>query len=598
MSIGSYPLLCRGQNAPGSHRHIVARLLSLVLLTLVSLCAPAALAAAKVPVVMLNFEGPGSTSIRKVALSVLRKHVALADRKAFVTGAPSLDSDADYAAGALAAEVNAIVEGRVEKEKGYFIVTVTVRGGDGAVIKEMTTKNRTIARLGNDVRRLLWRELGESIKGAPAPGAPEPAEPEEAATPRGTGNVVVLPFEGPGAEEARGAVVSALEGAGLEVSTAEASDAPARVGRAREANARAVIAGTVSRKGKGLVTALVVYDGQDGKRLGKQTIEGRSQKAMLTNIGKTVWSSVGSWVMQGEVPKAEPEEAADAVGGDVAEDEALAEDEPVEEAPGAVGPRPSPLTLGGYLSALNRNLSYDDLPATSSGALRDYNLPLGAAFELAATWYPAAHFTGGFAANLGLEVAFGQAFGMESHDCRPALDLQGNCTAPAAVADFPTSSRWYSIGARWRIPVGTTEPYVQLAYGGHSFGTTVAAGDEPEFAMPDVSYGFLRLGGGARLPLGPLVVEPRLAYLFVLGLGDFESSDWFPGASGGAIEAMLRVGFPLSEALEVQAAFNYQAYGLSMNVEPGGNADRAAGSASDRYLSGSLGVEYKIPASR
>lgn len=596
MSFGTYSVLLRAQSAPGSRRHVVARLLSLVLLTLVSLSAPAAFAADKVPVVMLNFEGPGAASIRKVALSVLRKQVALADRKAFTAGAPSLDSDSDYAAGALAAAVNAIVEGRVKKEKGYFIVTVTVRGGDGAVIEEMTTKNRTIARLGNDVRRLLWRELGDSIKGAPAPRAPEPAEPEEAATPRGTGNVVVLLFEGPGAEEARSAVVSALEAAGLEASSGEASDATSRVDRAREANARAVIAGTVSRKGKALVTALVVYDGQDGRSLGKETIEGRSQKAMLTNIGKTVWPSVGSWVMQGEVPTPDPAGAADAAPGDVAEEEELAEDEPVDEPAGAVGPRPYPLTLGAYLSALNRNLSYDDLSATNSGALRDYNLPLGLAFDLAATWYPGAHFTSGFAANLGIEVSYGQALGMESHDCRPALDLEGNCTAPAAVADFPTSSRWYSLGARLRIPVGTTEPYVQLGYGGRSFGTSAAAGVEPEYAMPDVSYSFLRVGGGVRLSVGPLVVEPRLAYLFLLGLGDFEAADWFPGASGGAIEAMLRVGFPLSEALEMQASFNYQAYSLSMDGEPG-NVDRAAGSASDRYLSGSLGLEYRFPAS-
>jgi hypothetical protein len=506
-----------------------------------------------------------------------------------------LESDADYAAGALAASVNAIVEGRIEREKGSFVLTVTVRGGDGAVIKEMTTKNRTIARLGNDVRRLLWRELSDSINEAPAPEEPEPPAPE---VPRGTGSVVVLPFEGPGADVARAAAVSALRESGVKVRNGDASDAASRVVVAREAKARAVIAGTVSRKGASRAVALVVYDGQDGQELGEHTIEGATRKDMLTNIGEGAWSGIGAWVMQGEVPKPDTEEAVESGGDEPVEDEDIADEEPEEEDRGPAPPRPYPLTIGGYFRAFNRNLSYDDVPAQSTGGLRDYNMPLGSALELAATWYPAAHFTGGFAANLGLDVAFSQALGMESHDCRPARDAQGNCTAPAAVADFPTSSRWYSVGARFRIPVGTTEPYAQLAYGGHSFSTSVPTGAEPEFEMPDVSYSFLRLGGGVRLPVGPLIVEPRLAYLFLLGLGDFEAADWFPGASGGALEAMLRVGFPLSETFEVQASLNYLAYGLSMTVEPGGNINRAAGSASDQYLSGSLGIEYRIPASK
>jgi hypothetical protein len=547
-------------------------------------------ALAQTPTVVLDFEGPGASRIRQMAIRGLQSHVDLTDRDAFNGAAGSMSSDSDYAAGAAAAGVNAIVEGRVERDGRNFVATISVRGGDGAMITEMQAQNRNANRLGNDVRRQIWRDLGDAIENAPPPQQPEPDEPDEPLDPvsggGGQGAVVVLAFDGPGADTARDAVIESLEAAGLDVSRGDAADASERVEEARENGARALVGGTVSRSGRSLETTVVVYNGGDGESLGEETFEGRNANAMLDEIRGSLWSNVGSMIERGEVPEGDDEG-----GGDDS---------------GPSGPRPYPLIVGAYLRVFNRDFSYNDdlavLRPGSAEGLREYSLPLGPALELEATWYPLAHFMGGFAANIGIDGTFTYAFGIESSECRPNRNAQGLCEGMAGTVQrmeiaFPTSSLSYSIGARVRFPVDIVEPYLQVAFGGHSFRIEALNVTEPKPEVPDVDYSFLRLGGGARFQFGPVIVEPRLAYLLLLGTGQFEEADWFPHSSGGAFEAMLRLGVEIVEFLEVHASFNYQQYGFSMNNEVGDNVDRVAGGALDRYIGGSLGVALKIPGS-
>jgi hypothetical protein len=555
----------------------------LAIASLVWLCASSALA--QTPVVVLDFEGPGASRVRQMAIRGLQSRVDLTDRSSFTDAAGSMSSDSDYANGAAAAGVNAILEGRVERDGRNFVATITVRGGDGAIITEMSVQNRNANRLGADVRRQIWRELGDAIENAPAPQANEPDVPDEPLTPvggGGSGAVVVLAFDGPGADTARDAVAEALEAAGIDVSRGDASDASGRVEEAREAGARALVGGSVSRDGRNLTTTVVVYNGSDGESLGEQSFEGRNASAMLDEIRGGLWSSIGSMVEQGAVPEGD-----DDGGGD--------------DSSGPSGPRPSPLIIGAYLRAFNRDFSYsDDLavvrPSSGAAGLREYSLPLGPALELEGTWYPIAHFSDSFAANFGLDLGFMYAFGIESSECRPRRDAQGNCTAPATEIAFPTSSLGYSFGLRMRIPVDSVEPYIQVAYGAHSFRIEALASD-PKPEVPDVDYGFLRFGGGARMQFGPIILEPRLALLLLLGTGQFEEADWFPRSGGLGFEGMFRVGVEIVEFFEVHASFNYQQFGMSMNNEPGDDINRVAGGALDRYISGSLGVALKIPAS-
>jgi hypothetical protein len=68
----------------------------------------------------------------------------------------------------------------------------------------------------------------------------------------------------------------------------------------------------------------------------------------------------------------------------------------------AFTPRHAPLEAEAGLRLVNRGLAYRDDP---TGSRRPYDLPLGSALALDATYYPGAHFTNDALAHVGLTVA-------------------------------------------------------------------------------------------------------------------------------------------------------------------------------------------------
>jgi hypothetical protein len=559
----------------------------------------AADASAQVRAVVLDFRGPGAARIRTQAVRSLQNQVELVRSADFEDAAGSMSSDDDYAAGAAATGARAILEGTVARAgRRRFSATIVLRGGDGAVIREIEVSGRNANQLGAQVRRQVWRELGDDIEGAPEPASAGPTEvedPEDEGGGGGTatggggagramGTVVVVDFDGPGADRAREVVIEALESAGLEVYAGSGTTADEMVAVAADREARAVIAGSVSRDGRELSTSVTVYNGADGELLGEARFEGRSASAMLDQIRDNAWAELEGSIEEGRAPGGD--------GGDA------------DEPSGPSGPRPSAFSLGIYLRLFNRSFSYnDDLaivrPETAAmgAGLREYSLPLGPAFEVEGTWYPLAHFMGGIPANIGIDGTLVYAFAIESTSCEGPRDGEGNCPE-MSVKTFPTSSVAWSLGGRFRIPFDEHEGYFQLAYGTQSFRIEAIDVMNPAPDVPDVDYGFLRAGLGGRFVLGPVSVEPRFAFLLMLGTGQLEEDAWFPNSGGAGMEAMLRLGVAILPFLELQASFNYQRFGFSLDPADDAALNRVAGGALDQYISGSFGAMFRLPGSR
>lgn len=395
------------------------------------------------------------------------------------------------------------------------------------------------------------------------------------------------------------------------------------------------IEGTIEREKKTLVTNLAVIDAASGKTLGVMSYDAPNIRALAKAVRGELFSDLGELIKSAKAPGKKGAAAAEdkaVAQGESAEDEAQptaasgkkgARGKPVEapvaaaepadepaddaltaasdtadqaeasepvaqtEAPASEpasdnnGPLPSPFVLGVGLAGFTRDFVYNE----DISHLPQYDLGLGPSLAVNVNWYPAAHFSNGAAANIGLDLRGQLAFGLDS-------EVANN-------SSFPTSSSAFGVGVRGRIPLGSTELGAVVGYGQKSFtiGTLDKTPADPSKArphpyVPSTSYSFLRIGADARFALSDK---------FSLGLGlaflpTFKTGveAWFPRATASGIEGEAKVGYAMTSSVELTAAFGLQRFGLAFNSVP---ADVAlhrpvAGGAVDQYLSLTLGVGW------
>ena len=214
-------------------------------------------------------------------------------------------------------------------------------------------------------------------------------------------------------------------------------------------------------------------------------------------------------------------------------------------------------------------------------------------------WYPGAHFTQGWASQLGIvagyEIAVGQNF---------SYDTDGDGVAESPVSE--THDFWYA-GARGRIPIGNVAFGLQVDYGMHR---SILSGDEDAAGLPifpDVTYSQVEIGADFEWRVEQLIVGLHGSYNILLGLGEIgqdvnpapASTPWFPGSQGVAVDFGAYVGWRLSRVFDVLAGVDMRAYGLDFGTIPPGTVDPTdtivAGGATDRYLSAWLGLAIKLP---
>lgn len=404
---------------------------------------------------------------------------------------------------------------------------------------------------------------------------------------------VVLPFEGRYAARLRQEVVSALsEHVDLvpqDTFRAAAGGATGASGYARaagETGVSAIVSGETRRRGRNTETTITLR-GADGDVIQEVSVAHRNPRQLARQLRNGLWNELGNAILDAPRPPSRAEERPTTA----ADQRRSREDAESEEAAGRTGPRPSPFQLFTGLRIFNRNFDYsDDVTATPVGApdgLRVYEMPAASAVELDAVFYPAALWTDGILADIGIEAGFYYALFLNSQECR-----QRNATTQACerTVDFPTSASGLQLGARMRFRFDSHEVYGRLGYQSMTFRIEALDVDNPAPQVPDVGYDMLRIGAGARFVFAPVVLEPRAGILLVVGSGQLSEDVWFPDSSAFAFEAGLRVGLQVLDWLEVVAAFDFSQVGISLNDGPG--------SATDRYISGTLGAQLRVPEDR
>jgi hypothetical protein len=436
--------------------------------------------------------------------------------------------------------------------------------------------------------------------------------------------VVVGEFKGPNGKQVRAAVIDVLEEHDVELvppkkaaatarsSGAELDTESGRVRVAKKLHLRAFIEGHTRPVKRRLQVTVTVFGGGDGMQASEFTTAA-AKASVVRDVRAKLWSAI-SLALSGEAPAPlEPEPAAAArperserpgrpaapvksppvrsasaddelppgvvARSTAADDESesdLAEHAEQEE---ASENRPSALDLGVGARLGSRAFGYKD----SLPGLRPYTLSLGPSIALRARWYPAAHFTAGALAHIGLDLRGEFLVGVSSKN--------------SDGREFSTSSHTIGVGLRVRIPLDKLELGAVGGFGQHSFGFSEASGKiDPD--LPDVTYNFVRAGLDARWQFfGPLALQLAAAYLVGLSQGEIAERAWFPHTTGNGFEAEIGLAYPVSRLIALELSFALQRYFLSLNPDPKDpgvvGTGRVAGGALDQYLSTRLGIVFR-----
>jgi TolB-like protein len=562
---------------------LACRLACVLVALVVVLTARAASAQNPRQVVVGDFEGERAEVVRDALLQGLAGHdeirlVSLSHTRKL---AQRLDADLGDAVGvkkvASSLGLAAFVDGKIESGK-QWTATIRVRAGiDGEVSESVRFSARSDKALIAKLRKTAWKQLAPALKDA------------EASKAGGGGHqIVVGSFSGPKAAAVRGTVVKSLKkGKGISVvadkkvketgiTLEKKSSDEDYAGVAAATGANALLEGTVATRGRAVAVEIAVRSGADGKIVDRITFEPGAMRAVQQAIEKTLVSELAQPLTKTAGPSAPEEEVPAATAADLEEtderDDEDGDDQP-KRGPGEPSEKPSPLEIGGGIRAMSRNFRYtDDL----FDSLRSYKLGVAPAAFVWVRWYPIAHVQGGPLAHLGLTGGYEQGFALASR-------------APDGT-ELGTSTREWWLGLRYRIPVDRHELGVVVAYGKHSF----EIDDDPNDPfVPDVDYGWVRLGFDGRVRVSRVVLGAQLGYRHLTDTGELGGATWFPNLSGGALDAGLLAGYEIVDGVDLLAGFDFRRYFFSMNSEPGDA--RVAGGALDEYIAGWGGLAFRLP---
>lgn len=448
--------------------------------------------------------------------------------------------------------------------------------------------------------------------------------------------VAVLPVEGPQGDKATREILKAVRknaelvpdadwaasAKKLFATSRSASDLSAVAG---DLGVQVVITGKVKKTDDGWELSVGVRHGPTGKSAVKlkYPLKGpRVDAVTLRRLGEEVvpaLDTAASGPPGSETPDS-PEKPIDAT------DTMDQPTEPVEESPleGAAPQKPQRVERPSWAPFIEgaasfvfggRNFGFDEANSPSFKA----TIAPGLFFD--ATLYPLAFMASktdgakNAISGLGIGGNYGQAFWADSVPCYPTS--MGTC-APTTDR-FSTGEYRYEVGLRWKWNVArksenAPELLAQLQYGNHSFFIQKRAylKDIPfnskdmmpaprDIGPPDVSYGYLSVGLGARLPFAKrFAAQLNFNWHILLDTGSIQQpNEWGPG---GAFGFKLAGHF---DVLLVKGAFvritGYaEYYGMSFNPPMPNERNlmppcpcRTTGGASDMYYGGMFGVGYR-----
>jgi hypothetical protein len=438
--------------------------------------------------------------------------------------------------------------------------------------------------------------------------------------------VVVEKFAGPGTLKFRTLLLAALKKRGVEVvaiekvTTTEADLGLLQVSDnyeavARELKVAAFFSGTISGKGRNVVARLR-GTGSDGKSLGQASWTGKSMPKLYASVAATLPQKVSGMLSDarppsGAAPSGEPATASSS-GSRKERSVAAVEPEPEPEEEAAPPPRrsrrravvdadeepparrraakkeedesvstsdeldeePRPskrqkldVALGAHI--YRRDFTYNQ---NITGGQQAYKLPAVPAPTLSVDYF--------FLPNVGITAGGEYSIALVSQD--------------ANSNKFKTSSLGYFVGAKGRYFLsGGTELQGGVAYAVNSFKIVPGADVTNAPQVAGVVYQQVRVGVGARVPLGTTTALIGGAnYLHLLNMGPIKD-DYFPNATGRGGEGFVGVASALSwvKGLEGRVTLDLRRYVFTMNPNQGD--DRVVGGATDQYIGLNLGVGYR-----
>lgn len=215
--------------------------------------------------------------------------------------------------------------------------------------------------------------------------------------------------------------------------------------------------------------------------------------------------------------------------------------------------------------------------AGSSDALASYSLPFAGAVAFEGAWYPGAHFTRGFGANLGAFLSGEVGIGLASKqdDSR-----------------YQTRADRFRFGARVRVPMGEKVLLDGvLGYSTQTFAISPQSATTglPRPNIPSVTYNGPRAAVGATFQFNERFGADVLAgFMFVYGKGELASTTYFPNTTGLSVDAGLGVTVKVVEALRVRASFDWTGYFLATHADP--TAIITSTGATDHFFGGALSM--------
>lgn len=297
---------------------------------------------------------------------------------------------------------------------------------------------------------------------------------------------------------------------------------------------------------------------------------------------------------EGEESGGESEgDAADESEDDSGDVEALSEhDQP--------GLRPLEVTAG--LRGYNRSFDYTSVrPRTDTNGteLHPYSLPLAPSILAALRFYPAALFRDDAWSHLGLSASYELGIATATQYSQKLPDGQTQTT------DLSTASSTWQVGLRGRLPLGTHELGVFAEYGTHSFilkGDEAFAPPKPYALVPDTNYTYIRTGIDATFRFGKVIAGAHFAPRFMQSVAEIDLPGvWFPGATGSGVDMGIMGGYDVLKVLSIVGGVDVLRYGFDLNGRPPCPPTPVrcvvAGGATDTYLSGWLGVTFRLDGS-
>ena len=210
------------------------------------------------------------------------------------------------------------------------------------------------------------------------------------------------------------------------------------------------------------------------------------------------------------------------------------------------------LELG--MTVMKRDLSFD-LDGAGSGRPATYDGAPAPSALVQGVLYPGQLLAPHRRALAGLGIGF---------SFERSLLLETSALVAGGARDFATTQRRYGADLRYRVLVGQRDSSVVASVGAGRMGTLIDEGDM-ELAVPDVDYGFVRVGAEGRLHASRLTAFTLAAhYLHVLDAGELESPGAYGEASVRGVELESSIVYAPTRWLSLRAGARYTRMDLSL----------------------------------